>query len=116
MSIGLTCYTKLDVNETDKCIQLLEDKFPDIFPEKYSLHKGRAILPVSDDMGPITKESNSIKFEIAEGFNFKNPKSIFYIHAVDTTLEVGTREVADMIREVIGANNVLVLFENETRI
>lgn len=116
MAIDLSCYTRMDVEQTNFYIQKLEIKYPNIFPSKYRIYKAEAIFPISDDLSSFERKRRLIKKEIAESFGFKNPTATFFVHVVDKTLEIGTDDFANIVRHVIGENNVLVLFENETEI
>ncbi|CAI2154560.1 TPA: hypothetical protein ACSTL1_002747 [Serratia fonticola] len=98
MSIGLTCFTKLTFAELQHKLNEFAKRYPDVFPAHYFL--STAAIP-----HPIQKE-------VSNEFGL-DPVSYCYISVNNKSLEISTDEMADMIRESFGANNVIVLLNGE---
>ena len=57
------------------------------------------------------------KISIANEFGMMNPKSWFMIAVNDKSFpEINTTEMANLMRQELGADNIIVLFEGETLI
>ena len=98
MSIGLTCFTKLTCVDLQHKLNEFAKRYPDVFPAHYYL--STAGIP-----HPIQKEvSNEFGLE---------PLSYCYISVNDKSLKISTDKMADMIREALGAGNVIVLLNGE---
>lgn len=98
MSIGLTCFTKLTFAELQKKLNEFAEQYPDVFPAHYYL--STAGIP-----HPIQKE-------VSNEFGL-DPVSYCYISVNNKTLEISTDEMADMVRNELGAENVIVLLNGE---
>lgn len=98
MSIDIRCYTKLTVPD----LQTKLDQFlvgnPDIFPTHYLLYKARGL-------GLFDKE-------ISNEFGL-DPRSYFRMHVINKTFEISTDKIADMIRNTLGKENVIILLNGE---
>lgn len=98
MSIGLTCFTKLAFADLQHKLNELAARYPDVFPALYYL--STAGIP-----HPIQKE-------VSNEFGL-DPVSYCYISVNDKSLKISTDEMADMVREALGADNVIVLLNGE---
>ncbi|QHB31047.1 hypothetical protein F0T03_01755 [Yersinia canariae] len=98
MSIDIRCYTKLIVPDLQVKLDQFLLKYPDVFPEHYMLYKAR-------DLGLFDKE-------ISNEFGL-DPESYFGLHITNKTLEISADEMANMIRQALGADNVIVLLNGE---
>lgn len=98
MSVDIRCYTKLAVPDLQVRLELLLLENPHVFPGHYSLYK-------ANSLGPFDKE-------ISVGFGL-DPKSFFRIHANNKKFEISTDEIANMIRNELGEENVIVLLNGE---
>jgi hypothetical protein len=90
------------------CVSDLQDKIdvlaanhPEVFPEHYVLHKVR--------------QPDEIQKEISNEFGL-DPSSIFRIALIDKSLQISTSNIADMLRDELGKDSIIVLFEGETLI
>ncbi|MFZ4835197.1 hypothetical protein [Rouxiella sp. Mn2063] len=101
MAINLTCYSKICVSDLQDKIDALTKKHSEIFPDHYVLYKVR--------------KPDEIQKEISNEFGL-DPSSFFRIALVDKSLQVSTLNVADMLREELGKDSIIVLFEGESLI
>ncbi len=101
MSIDIRCYTKLKVSDLQVKLEQLLLKNPDIFPEHYLLYNARN-LELFDK-------------EISNGYGL-DPKSYFRVHVINKAFEISTDKIADMIRNELGKDNVIVLLNGEDQI
>jgi hypothetical protein len=100
MSIDVICHTNINVAETNDIIDLLENKFPDIFEQKYLIFQA--------------KSSGEVDKEITSEYNF-NAISTFVVRYNDKTALDLEPLVLNIIKSYFGEDNILILFENETR-
>ncbi|MEQ9917258.1 hypothetical protein ABRQ01_11345 [Pectobacterium aroidearum] len=98
MSIGLTCFTKLAFTDLQHKLNEFATRYPDVFPAHYYL--SNAGIP-----HPIQKE-------VSNEFGF-DPISYCYISVNNKSLKISTDEMANMIRNELGAENVIVLLNGE---
>lgn len=98
MSIGITCFTNYNIKELQEKLDSFSVKYPEIFPEKYYLSK--AILP------------DSVDTEISNEFGLM-PKSYLYISVNDKSLSISTDDIATLVKNELGKNNVVVLLNGE---
>jgi hypothetical protein len=98
MSIDIRCYTKLTVPDLQAKLDQFLLRNPDIFPEHYLLYNARN-LELFDK-------------EISNEFGL-DPKSYFRMHVINKTFEISTDKMADMIRNALGKENVIVLLNGE---
>lgn len=98
MSISIRCYTKFSVSELQPQLDRLLSSNPKVFPQHYILYKARTL-------GPFDKE-------ISNEFGL-DPESYFYIDVNNKKLEISTDEMADMVRNELGKENVIVLLNGE---
>ncbi|ECO0809217.1 hypothetical protein AAL09_12345 [Salmonella enterica subsp. enterica serovar Newport] len=98
MSIGLTCFTKLPFSDLQHKLNEFAKLYPDVFPAHYYL--STAGIP------------NPFQKEVSNEFGL-NPLSYCYISVNNKSLEISTDEMADMIRKVLGSDNVIVLLNGE---
>lgn len=101
MAINLTCYSKYSVTDLQGQLDELPGKYSDIFPDHYVLYKAR--------------EPDEIQKEISNEFGL-DPASFFRIALVDKSLQVSTSNIADILRNELGTDSIIVLFEGETLI
>lgn len=98
MSIGITCFTIYNTKELQEKLDTFNVKYPDIFPKKYYLSK--ATLP------------DSVDIEISNEFGLI-PKSYLYISVNDKSLSISTDDIASLVKNELGKNNVIVLLNGE---
>lgn len=98
MSIHISCYTKYSLAELQGRLNIFSAKYPHIFPKHYYL--STAGIP-----HPIQKE-------ISNEFGL-NPFSYFVVCVNNKALEISTDEIANMIRNEFGKENVIVLLNGE---
>lgn len=98
MSIGITCFTSYNTKALQKKLDFFTVKYPDIFPGKYYLSK--AALP------------DSIDIEISNEFGLI-PKSYLYISANDKSFSISIDDIASLLKNELGKNNVIVLLNGE---
>lgn len=98
MSINLRCYTTLSVDELQKKLDIFLANHPEIFPKHYILYKAR--------------ELERFDKEISNEFGL-DPKSYFYISVSNKLLEICTNEIASLVKDELGKDNVIVLHNGE---
>ncbi|ELR5203436.1 hypothetical protein VCB84_001889 [Providencia rettgeri] len=98
MSIDLRCYTTLPVDELQKKLDIFLANYPEIFPKHYILYKAR--------------ELEQFDKEISNEFSL-DPNSYFYISVSNKLLEICTNEIARLIKDELGKDNVIVLLNGE---
>lgn len=98
MSISLTCYTKFSILDLQRRLSDLSRKYSEIFPAHYYL--STAGIP-----HPIQKE-------VSNEFGL-DPMSYCYLSVNNKALEISTDEMADIIREELGKENVIILLNGE---
>lgn len=98
MSIDLRCYTTLSVDELQKKLDIFLANHPEIFTEHYILYKAR--------------ELEKFDKEISNEFGL-DPKSYFYIRVSNKSLEICTNEIASLVKDELGKDNVIVLHNGE---
>ncbi len=98
MSIHISCYTTYSLTELQERLDIFAAKNPNIFPEQYGL---------SDVCKP-----HPIQREIASEFGV-NSSSYFVVSVVNKALITSTDEMANMIRNELGKEHVIVLLNGE---
>ncbi|HDU8494613.1 hypothetical protein AB7038_16350 [Morganella morganii] len=98
MSIGITCFTSYNAKDLQEKLDFFTVKYPSIFPVKYYLSK--AALP------------DSIDIEISNEFGLI-PKSYLYISVNDKSFSISIDDIANLLKNELGKNNVIVLLNGE---
>lgn len=101
MSIDLICYANVNVDETNKIIELILLDHPEIFPKVYHLFYAKNIL------------NSPMKIAIAEEFGLIKPKCSFLINLIDKSLPIGTKKIARLLYQYFNENNLIVTFGND---
>ena len=127
MAINLTCYTKIDVAMLQPELNRIQAKYPNLFScssnrshPAYIMYSADLIVDAKDlllieDRGE--RYSMETRLLIANEFGMMNPKSWFTIAVNDKSFpEINTTEMANLMRQELGADNIIVLFEGETLI
>lgn len=98
MAIHISCYTKYTPAELQSKLNELSGKYLEIFPFHYILSN--------------SKVPHSIQKEMSNEFGL-DPCSYFIISVNNKTLEISTAEIANVIRNEFGKENVIVLLNGE---
>ncbi|WP_071852573.1 hypothetical protein [Duffyella gerundensis] len=98
MSIHISCYTTYNISELQEKLNFFAAKYPCVFPAQYYLSSG--FIP-----HPIQREVASYCGLV--------PCSYFVITVNNKALDISTDEMADMVREALGADNVIALLNGE---
>ena len=127
MAINLTCYTKIDVAMLQPELNRIQAKYPNLFScssnrshPAYIMYSADLIVDAKDlllieDRGE--RYSMETRLLIANEFGMMNPKSWFTIAVNDKSFpEINTTEMANLMRQELSADNIIVLFEGETLI
>ena len=127
MAINLDVYTRICIDILQPELDRIRAKYPNLFSLSenrtysayimYSAHMiidKKDLLLIKDRSDRHHMETN---ISIANEFGMMNPKSRFMIAVNDKTFpEINTTEMADLMRQELGADNIIVLFEGETLI
>jgi hypothetical protein len=81
------------------------EKYPEIFSHKYLIYEPHAIL---DDYYDECSKETAQKFGLTA-------QSLFLVHYNDKTALDLAPMVINIIKNSFGEDNILILFENETR-
>ncbi|CNI83729.1 Uncharacterised protein [Yersinia frederiksenii] len=117
MSIDITCYTSINVDELRENLDVLKEKYCHLFDGPYLMFAPHAILnhqqlELIDDR--VEKYNQETKLLIAEEFGLKEPKSYFLIAVNDKSFpELNTSGIADVFRQELGEKNIIVLLNGE---
>ena len=98
MSIHISCYTTYNLAELQGKLNALAAKYSCVFPAQYYLSNG--FIP------------HPIQREVASDFGLV-PCSYFVISVNNKSLKISTDEIADMVRNELGKENVIVLLNGE---
>jgi hypothetical protein len=101
MSIDLTVYVSLSKEESNKILKVLTSENPEIFKAKFLLY----------DAG----EANEIDKEIALEYGLR-AQSEFFVGLNDKSAANQMQKVADLLKDALGRDNVVILLLNETQI
>ena len=127
MAINLTCYTKIDVAMLQPELNRIQAKYPNLFScssnrshPAYIMYSADLIVDAKDlllieDRGErYSMETNIL---IANEFGMMNPKSWFTIAVNDKSFpEINTTEMANLMRQELSADNIIVLHNGDTLI
>jgi hypothetical protein len=99
--VHLTCFSNTDVKKLHKTLEIFQYKHSDLFPKKFPFY---GIWPVDE----IRRR------EISAEFGFNNPVSWFMISLKnnDGESEVTEIDLANMLRDELGDENILILYDN----
>ncbi|WP_145556583.1 hypothetical protein [Yersinia canariae] len=117
MSIDITCYTSINIDELKERLGVMREKYRYLFDGPYLMFEPRTILSrqqfeLIDDC--VEKYNQETKLLIAEEFGLKEPKSHFLIAVNDKSFpELNTSEIADVFRQELGEGNIIVLLNGE---
>ena len=98
MSIHISCYTKYSSSELQRRLNELSGKYSEIFPFHYYLSSAEVPHPIQK--------------EISSEFGL-DPCSYFIVSVNNKALEISTDEMANMIRDELGKENVIILLNGE---
>ncbi|ARJ40939.1 hypothetical protein B1H58_02290 [Pantoea alhagi] len=98
MAIDMTCFTTLPTLELQCKLNFFQEKNPEIFPVHYLLYKAC----------PLDRFDKDISMEYG-----LNAESSFMIAVNNKALDISTDEMANMIRNELGKENVIVLLNGE---
>ena len=127
MAIDLNVYTRICVDILQPELDRIQAKYPNLFSVSenrshsayimYSAHMiidEKDLLLIEDRRERYSMETKPL---IANEFGMMNPKSWFMIAVNDKSFpEINTTEMANLMRQELGADNIIVLFEGETLI
>ncbi|CNJ56421.1 Uncharacterised protein [Yersinia rohdei] len=117
MSIDIACYTSINFDELKERLDVVRVKYGPLFDGSYIMFEPRTILSrqqleLIDDR--IEKYNQETKLLIAEEFGLKEPKSYFLIAVNNKSFpELDTSEIADVFRQELGEENIIVLLNGE---
>lgn len=100
MAIDLFCYTTKEVNEILAINQQISEREILFIENRFLLYR--------------PSDVNEIELEITAEFDFY-PKNIFLIALNDKDYSSNIRDIANLFFKAYG-NDILILFENETKI
>jgi len=101
MAIALFCYTSRPKGEVETALTLLSSRHPELFSKKFLLSEVREAKPVHQ--------------EIAGEYGLR-AQAMFLVDVNDKSAAGQVADVADTLREALGQEQILVLWENERRI
>ena len=101
MSVDLFCYTSDYSEKATQIIRALVIRNADLFPNKFS---------ISD---PRTAEENQKDIALEHHFF---PASVFLIHLSDKNSADLISHVSELVKNEFGAENILILHNNDRRI
>lgn len=117
MSIDITCYTSIDIDELRGKLGVLREKYGHLFDGPYLMFSPHTILNyqqlemIDDRVEKYNQETNLL---IAEEFGLKEPKSYFLIAVNDKSFpELNTSGIADVFRQELGEKNIIILLNGE---
>ena len=127
MAINLSCYTKIDVAMLQPELDRIQAKYPNLFSVSenrsypaYIMYSADIIIDDKDLLlieDRLDRHHMESKISIANEFGMMNPKSWFMIAVNDKSFpEINTTEMANLMRQELGTDNIIVLFEGETLI
>lgn len=117
MSIDITCYTSINIDELKEKLGVLREKYPHLFDGPYLMFDPHTILSCQqleliDDR--VEKYNQETKLLIAQEFGLKEPMSYFLIAVNDKSFPaLNTSEIADVLRQELGDGNIIVLLNGE---
>ena len=120
MSIDIDCYTNQSENKIQKVLddfivsnfELLDGFYS--FSQVLKIYNKAEILEVEDKYEQYHLESMLL---IAEEYGFNDVKSMFVISVIDKTFSrVGLIEFSVMLKNKFGENNILILFNGESKL
>ena len=127
MAIGLDIYTRICVEILQPELDRIQEKYPNLFSVSenrsypaYIMYSADIIIDDKDLLlieDRLDRHHMESKISIANEFGMMNPKSWFMIAVNDKSFpEINTTEMANLMRQELGADNIIVLFEGETLI
>lgn len=99
MAINITFYTKIQMSELQLMLDNIAFMHPKIFPKEYVLYK--------------PKVPSEIQMEIALSFAFI-PTTYFIIAMNNKSSSFSVKDMVNTVREKLGTENMIALFEGET--
>jgi hypothetical protein len=127
MAIGLDIYTRICVEILQPELDRIQEKYPNLFSVSenrsypaYIMYSADIIIDDKDLLlieDRLDRHHMESKISIANEFGMMNPKSWFMIAVNDKSFpEINTTEMANLMRQELGTDNIIVLFEGETLI
>ena len=127
MAIDLDIYTRICVEILQPELDRIQEKYPNLFSVSenrsypaYIMYSADIIIDDKDLLlieDRLDRHHMESKISIANEFGMMNPKSWFMIAVNDKSFpEINTTEMANLMRQELGADNIIVLFEGETLI
>ena len=127
MAIDLDIYTRICVDILQPELDRIKEKYPNLFSVSenrshsayimYSAHMiidEKDLLLIEDRGERYSMETNIL---IANEFGMMNPKSWFTIAVNDKSFpEINTTEMANLMRQELSADNIIVLHNGDTLI
>lgn len=117
MAIDIMCYTKLDTELLNKIINKIRLKYNSIFDESYIIYSASPVLNreqldlIRDEQEKYSKES---KLLISEEFGLEGARASFMVSVNDKSFpELNTSEMAELLRDELGKENIIVLLNGE---
>lgn len=117
MSIDIACYTSITIDELRERLGMVRVKYNHLFDGPYLMFEPHTILSrqqleVIDDR--VEKYNQETKLLIADEFGLNEPKSYFLITVNDKSFpELDTSEIADVFRQELGEESIIVLLNGE---
>ena len=127
MAIDLNVYTRICVDILQPELDRIQAKYPNLFSVSenrsypaYIMYSADIIIDDKDLLlieDRLDRHHMESKISIANEFGMMNPKSWFMISVNDKSFpEINTTEMANLMRQELGTDNIIVLFEGETLI
>ena len=127
MAIDLNVYTRICVDILQPELDRIQEKYPNLFSVSenrsypaYIMYSADIIIDDKDLLlieDRLDRHHMESKISIANEFGMMNPKSWFMIAVNDKSFpEINTTEMANLMRQELGTDNIIVLFEGETLI
>ncbi len=127
MAIDLDIYTRICVDILQPELDRIKEKYPNLFSVSenrsypaYIMYSADIIIDDKDLLlieDRLDRHHMESKISIANEFGMMNPKSWFMIAVNDKSFpEINTTEMANLMRQELGTDNIIVLFEGETLI
>jgi len=101
MAIDLFCYTSRRKHDVEKALTALPGQHPNFFSKKFLLSSVSEVNPVQQAM--------------AREFGLR-AEALFLVSVNDKSAAAQVADVADTLREALGREQILILWENERRI
>lgn len=117
MSIDIVCYTSINIDELRGMLSAVKKKYDYLFDGSYLMFEPHSILTYQqlnliEDR--VQKYNHETKLLIANEFGLKEPRSYFLIAVNDKSFsQLNPSEIANMFREELGEEKIILLLNGE---